>query len=89
METDLQIYQQGRLTFILTPHKIIVQTKHQSFFLNPSAYCWGRRVKIIRYMIELGEIRNLSELGSWCGTGVEWVHTQQKYEVDNLVPMSL
>lgn len=74
------VSRQGGLTFILTPNRITVRTSlPQTFFLEPKAHYWKRRLNMIRIMIELGEIRNLNELAGWCGHGIEWVSTSNKY----------
>lgn len=74
MQSGPQIYKQGRLTFILSPQRIIVQTSlPQTFFLEPTEHYWTRRIKLINAMIQLGEIRDLNELATWCGRGVTWV----------------
>lgn len=71
-----RIFEQGNLTFILTPTKITVQTPLQMFYLEPRTHYWKRRMNLIRAMIELQEIRDLNELASFCGHGnVEWIAT--------------
>lgn len=74
---ETKIYQQGRLTFILTPTKITVKTPLQSFYLAPKTHYYNRRLKLIENMIMLGEIRDLNELASFCANGnVIWVATE-------------
>lgn len=75
-----KIYKQSNLTFIVTPQRITVRTSlPQTFFLEPKAHYFNRRVKLISAMIMLGEIRSLEELAEWCGYGVSWVSTSQSY----------
>ncbi len=81
MGTETQVYQQGQLVFILTNEKVIVKTPMQVFFLSPRRHYWNRRLCLIRTIIELGEIQNLDELASWTGRGIEWVSTQNRYDL--------
>lgn len=67
-----QIYTQGRLTFIIGQRHIIVRTSLQTFFLLPRQSYWHNRINRVRAMIELGEIRDLNDLATWCGEGIEW-----------------
>jgi hypothetical protein len=85
MGEQIETYHQGRLTFILTPDKIAIRTSlNQTFFLNPKAHYWKRRIATIRIMVQLGEIRDLNELAVWCGHGIEWVDTRQVFELDSI-----
>jgi hypothetical protein len=77
---DPQIYKQNNLVFILEPQKIIVRTNLQTFYLEPIAHYWKRRLSAIRLGIMVGEITNLQELATWCGPGVTWEITN--YYVD-------
>ena len=71
---------QGRLTFVLTPERVLVRTTlPQTFCLQPKAHYWKKRLSMIRVMIELNEIRDLNELAEWCGVGIEWVTIPNKY----------
>lgn len=75
-----QIYTQDKLTFIIIGDKIIIRTKiGQQFYLLPKQHYWLRRIRLIRAMIELNEVRDLNELSSWCGNGIDWVTTSQEY----------
>lgn len=80
----MDVYSQGSLTFIITPDKIIIVTSiGQQFYLNPKAHYWTRRIKLIKTMIQLGEIRDLNELSTWCASGqIEWVPTSHKYQLE-------
>lgn len=85
MNTETKVYRQNNLTFFVDDEKIVVQTSlPQTFYLEPRAHYWRRRERLIATMISIGEIRSLQELAQWCGHGVAWVNTNQKYEVDNL-----
>lgn len=81
-----QIYTAGKLIFILTPDKVVVRTGiGQQFYLQPKQHYWSRRLKLIRVMIELGEVRDLNELSGWCAGGnIMWLSTNSKYKLDNL-----
>jgi hypothetical protein len=81
-----KVYKQEKLSFVIIGDKIIVYTNLQAFYLQPKAHYWRRRMYLIEAMIELGEVRNLSELASWTNPGIDWVSTSVK--VDNLTPMS-
>lgn len=77
MET--KIYRQNKLTFIITEDRIYVKTALQEFFLEPRTHYWNRRTKLIKTMIELGEIRTLNELSSFCGSGnILWTINTKK-----------
>ncbi len=79
-----KIYKQSNLTFIVTPQRITVRTSlPQTFFLEPKAHYWKRRIKLIAVMIELNEIRNLNELAEWTRPGVDWVSTRVNYPLEN------
>lgn len=83
-----QVYKQKSLTFIVSEDRVIIKTPlEQTFYLEPRAHYFNRRLRLIRTLIELGEIRDFNELSTWCGVGVEWITTSQEYtnnEVDNL-----
>lgn len=83
MVGDIKVFQQGRITYIILPHKVVVKTPHQAFFLDTTANYWWRRLQTIKLMIELGEIRTLNELAEWCTPGIRWVNTQEHFEVEN------
>lgn len=86
MMGEIKIYHQGSLTFTITTERIIVKTLlGQQFYLQPKVHYWNRRLKLIRTMIELDEIRDLNELASWCASGnIEWVPTSKEYDVYKL-----
>lgn len=69
---ETQEYKQGDLTFTLGPRHTVVATPLQRFYLHPKATYWNRRLKMIKVLIALGEVRDLSELAGWCGSGIEW-----------------
>ena len=78
-----KIYKQNRLTFIITPNKTLVKTPLQMFFLEPKTHYFNRRLNLIRTMIELGEVRDLNELSSFCaGNSVMWISTEPSYYID-------
>lgn len=78
------IYRQNYLTFIVTPERIVVKTNlGQQFYLQPKVHYWNRRLKLIRTMIQLNEIRDLNELASWCASGnIAWEPTTKDYAID-------
>lgn len=70
------VFKQNKLTFVLTPSKVIVRTNLQDFYLDPRNKHWNRRLQLIRSMIMLREIRDLNELASFCASGnILWVPT--------------
>ena len=69
---NTKTYGEGGLRFTITPSRIYVQTSFQTFFLLPRASYWHRRVSLVRAMIELGEVKDLNDLASFCGNYVEW-----------------
>lgn len=77
-----QVYKQNKLCFVVSGDKIIVCTTMQSFYLQPKAHYWRKRIKLIETMIELGEVRTLGELAAWTNPGIEWVSTS--YKLDNM-----
>jgi hypothetical protein len=77
---ETKSYKQKNLTFILEPGKIVVQTGLQTFYLEPIAHYWKRRLSAIRLGIMVGEITSLQELATWCGPGVTWEITN--YYID-------
>jgi hypothetical protein len=83
VKINTQVYEQGYLTFTLSPSKVIVRTSHQTFFLLPKATCWNRRLNLVRAMIMLGEIRDLNDLAAFCGSGIEWRYTG--VSIDDLI----
>lgn len=81
---DTKVYKQKNISFIITADRIVVRTPlNQAFYLQPRQHYWTRRLKLIRMMVELDEIRDLNELASWSGRGIEWVSTSRKYELEN------
>lgn len=81
---ETKIYRQKNLTFIVSPQRITVRTSlGQMFYLDPIAHYWRRKERTIALMIEIGEVRSLNELASWCGVGVAWVSTNHKYNTSN------
>lgn len=79
-----KIYRQKNLTFIVSPQRITVRTSlPQTFFLQPKAHYWKRRVALIARMIEINEIRNLNELAEYTRPGVDWVTTRVNYPLEN------
>lgn len=68
-------YRVNNLTFILTPEKIYIQTKHQCFYLEARTHYWERRLLLIRTLVQLNEIRSLEELSAYCAGGnVIWIN---------------
>lgn len=75
-----KVYKQPPLTFYVLPNKVLVQTHHQLFYLEPSTHRWKRRITLIQNMLELGEIRNLQELADFCANGcIYWTTTNPSY----------
>ena len=77
---EIKTYKQGNVTFTLAPKRVIVQTPLQTFYLTPKASYWHQKVNLVRVMIQIGEIRNLSELASFCGDKVQWRATSLSLE---------
>jgi hypothetical protein len=77
--SNTRIFEQKNLTFIVTEKRIVVQTRLQCFYLEPKAPYWKRRLNLIRLMIQLDKIEDLNQLAEFCGPGVAWVITLQKY----------
>lgn len=80
---DTKIYQNSKLTFILTPTQTMVRTSLQTFYLVPAECYWVRRLKLIRRMIEVNEIRDLNELAGYCGGHIRWTGTGVGYDISN------
>lgn len=85
VDNTIKVYEQHRLTFILTPQKTIIKTGIQAFYLEPVSHYYRRRITLIRKLIMLGEIQDLDELASFCKHGkIEWVNMNRN-SVDLLV----
>lgn len=69
---SVKVYEQDKLTFYLSPRRTVIRTSLQTFFLVPRQSYWHNRIRLIRTMIVLGEIRDLNELATFCGSAVEW-----------------
>lgn len=78
-----QIYTTDKLIFIVSPEKVVVRTNLQQFYLLPKAHYFNRRLNLIRNLIVLNEIRDLNELASYTGRGIDWVTTSIKYDLAN------
>lgn len=76
------IYEQGKLTFLVFPNKVVVMTSQQAFYLEPSRHYWNRRLKMIMRLIEINEIRDLNELASFTNPGINWVSTNKRNFLD-------
>lgn len=86
MGEEPRVYYQPKLTFIILSDKIIIRTHlGQQFYLAPRTHQWSRRLKVIRVMVELNEIRTLDELANWTNPGIEWLSTSRHFDVENLV----
>lgn len=79
---DYQIYTTDKLVFIVCPDKVVVRTRMQQFYLLPKAHYFNRRLNLIRNLIILNEIRDLNELASYTGRGIDWVTTSVKYDLE-------
>lgn len=71
LDIKTKSYEQGRLTFTLSPKYIVVRTSYQTFFLLPRQSYWHNRLNRVRAMIECGEIQDLNRLAEFCGAGIE------------------
>lgn len=84
-----KVFQQDRLTFIITPNKTLVKTPLQMFFLEPKTHYYNRRLALIRTLIELQEIRSLEELAGFCAGGnVMWTSTNAYVQTQPFVVQS-
>lgn len=85
MGQDYKVYYQEKLTFIIFPDKILIRTHlGQQFYLSPKTHQWSRKLRVIRLMVELNEIRTLEELASWTNPGIEWMSTTRHLDIENL-----
>lgn len=80
---DTKVYRIGRLTFVLLPEMVLVKTPLQAFYLMPTEPRSNKRLRVIRIMIELGEIRNLNELAGWTRPNIIWTSLQTFYDISN------
>lgn len=85
---NYDIYTTDKLIFIVTPEKVIVRTNLQQFYLLPKAHYFNRRLNLIRNLIIINEIRDLNELASYTGRGIDWVTTSIKYDLDRQQAMA-
>lgn len=85
---NYDIYTTDKLIFIVTPEKVIVRTNLQQFYLLPKAHYFNRRLNMIRNLIIINEIRDLNELASYTGRGIDWVTTSIKYDLDRQQAMA-
>lgn len=76
-----EIIQHKNLVFILTDEKVIVRTSlGQQFYLSPRRHYSQRKIKLIRLMLQFGEIKNLDDLSGSCENGeIEWLPTYKDY----------
>lgn len=78
---DTKVYRVGRLTFVLMPKLVLIKTPLQAFYLMSLNRQGTKRLKVIRIMIELGEIRNLNELAGWTRPNIFWAGTEIIYDI--------
>jgi hypothetical protein len=71
-------YRYKNLIFIITPTKIAVQTPLQFFFLKAKEPYYGRRLKTIQLLIEMGKIQTLNDLAEYTNGKVDWVNSYRQ-----------
>lgn len=78
---DSSVYKiSDTLSFILTPTQTMIRTKLQTAYLMPTEHYWNRRLRLIRVMIKLNEIRSLDELASWTRPNIMWTSCSVSYD---------
>jgi len=86
LNNQTPVFKCNKLTFILEGKDIIIKTSlNQTFFLT-SNYYWkpgftSHRLKLIRLMIQIGEIRTLDELASYTRPGLIWSTPCINYDI--------
>lgn len=85
VDKNTEVIKYNNLTFILYGKNIIIKTPLQAFYLC-SNECWktaftNKRMRYIRLMIQLGEIRSLNELAGYTRPGIKWTATGINYDV--------
>lgn len=81
VEENTKVYKVGKLTFVLLPKLVLIKTPLQAFYLMSLNRQGTKRLKVIRIMIELGEIRNLNELAGWTRPNILWTGTAILYDI--------
>lgn len=72
-------YRHKNLIFIITPTKIAVQTPLQFFFLKAKEPYYGKRLKTVKMLIELGEIKTLNDLAQYTNGKIDWVNSYRQH----------
>lgn len=76
-----KVFRCNSLIFVLLPTIVIVKTNLQTFYLRPLDRRAEKRLKVIRIMMELGEIRNLNELAGWTRPSIIWTSILTPYDI--------
>lgn len=72
-------YKCEKVTFILTPTKLAVETSLQFFILSPVSEQYHRkRWEVIRMLIEGGQITSISELADYSDGKLSWNISERK-----------
>lgn len=76
---DIQVFNYGSISFILTDKKTAVATPLQFFILLPSEPYYTKRMRTVRLLISLGQIKSLSELAEYSQGKIEWRSSREEW----------
>ena len=72
-------YNHDKVTFVLTPTKLAVQTSLQFFVLVPAETYYKKRWHVICGLIRMGEITSISELADYSNGRLLWHASRREW----------
>jgi len=76
---EIKEIQGERITFYLTPTKTAFGTNLQFFIIAPSQPYYTKRMRTIRQLIELGVVKNISDLALYSNNKLDWVTSRKEW----------
>lgn len=76
-----KVYRADNITLIVAPHKIIVQTPLQEFYLDPQEKLNKEDFALIAFFIENGNIRDMATLRSKISGRFYLQATHKRHEI--------
>lgn len=76
---NIESYSGNSVTFYLTDTKIAVETGLQFFIIMPSEPYHTKRIRTIRTLIRIGEIKSIPELANYAGGKITWYSSKRDW----------
>jgi len=77
--TQVREYKYDNVCFIITEKKIAVETRLQFFYLEPLQPYYVKRLRTIALLIEMGQIKTMTDLIGYAGGRLNWVPARREW----------